>query len=199
MSENAIKLVVGLGNPGANYGSTRHNLGFMALDALTVLLIGDTSQQGQKTPYKKVRCESLVHELEFESARLVLAKPQTFMNRSGNCVKGLLKHYNLSIEDVLVIHDDLDLPVQTLRIKMGGGHGGHNGLRSIIDSSGADFARIKIGIGRPPGQMPAERYVLQELRGTALEELKVDAARAAEAALAILTNGLLAAQNTFNG
>lgn len=222
MSDAPIKLIVGLGNPGADYEATRHNVGFLTLDALASLLAGGelgggsrerkasgkklsslfsrgTSSSSSGKPYSKLRCEALVSEIDVNGARLVLAKPQTYMNRSGRSIKGLLKHYGLHIEEVLVIHDDLDLPLGTLRIKQGGGHGGHNGLRSIIEACGSDFARVKVGIGRPPGQMPAERYVLQVLRSAALEELKVDAARAADSALLAFRDGIIAAQNAFNG
>jgi len=202
MAEPAIRLVVGLGNPGAEFEGTRHNVGFMALDALLQALLESTpGQSGQsgKTPYKKVRCDAVVSEVEYGSTRLVLAKPQTFMNRSGKSVKGLLKHYDLTIEEALVIHDDLDLPAGSFRVKQGGGHGGHNGLRSISDTCGTDFARVKVGIGRPPGRMPADRFVLQVVTGNALEELKVDAARAADIALVVLKEGVLAGQNAFNG
>ena len=217
MADAAIKLVVGLGNPGTDYEATRHNIGFLALDALVSALSGsahDTSSPQKKkkglssslfarkkTPYVKVRCESLVYQLELTNSHnssIVLAKPQVYMNRSGRSVKGLLKHYDIAVDEVLVIHDDLDLETGIIRVKVGGGHGGHNGLRSIIDSCGPDFARIKVGIGRPPGQMPAERYVLQPLKGTALEELHVDANRAADCAQAVLDEGILAAQNTYN-
>ncbi|MCL1891405.1 MAG: aminoacyl-tRNA hydrolase [Coriobacteriia bacterium] len=221
MSEKNIQLIVGLGNPGAEYEETRHNVGFMALDVLLEKLGGDTGNteqaaRGQKprtkrslktrlfstggsSAYSKMRCNALTYELDFEDKRIILAKPQTFMNRSGQSVKGLLKHYQLELDELLVIHDDLDLPAATLRVKVGGGAGGHNGIRSIIDSCGADFARIKVGIDRPPGQMPADKYVLQALRSDALEELGIDARRSAEIALAVLSDGLLAAQNTYNG
>ncbi|MDR2714865.1 MAG: aminoacyl-tRNA hydrolase [Coriobacteriales bacterium] len=221
MSEKNIQLIVGLGNPGAEYEETRHNVGFMALDVLLEKLGGDTGNTeqaareqkprtkrslktrlfntGGSSAYSKMRCNALTYELDFEDKRIVLAKPHTFMNRSGQSVKGLLKHYQLELDELLVIHDDLDLPAATLRVKVGGGAGGHNGIRSIIDSCGADFARIKVGIGRPPGQMPADKYVLQALRSDALENLGVDARRSAEIALAVLSDGLLAAQNTYNG
>ena len=219
MPDCAIHLVVGLGNPGAPYEDTRHNVGYMAVEAFLAEQEGaahaSPSPRGQKrakaggsfisslfsgkkASYSKVRCEAVVHELDFEGSRIVVAKPQTFMNLSGRSVKGLLKHYGLAIDEALVVHDDLDLPAATLRIKTGGGHGGHNGLRNIIASCGEGFTRLKIGIGRPPGHMPAERFVLQQLRGEALEELKADANRAADAAADILRNGVLAAQNKYN-
>ncbi|MCL2757165.1 MAG: aminoacyl-tRNA hydrolase [Coriobacteriia bacterium] len=213
MSDSVIRMVVGLGNPGKAYEATRHNVGFLALDSLLATLTGEpaltqTKQGGSvlssliprgKSPYMKVRCEALTYEIEYDGKRLVLAKPQTFMNHSGQSIKGLMKHYHLGIDEFLVIHDDLDLPVGILRIKAGGGAGGHNGIRSIIESCGADFARLKVGIGRPPGQMPAERYVLQEMKGDFLDELKLDAARAALAASTVLQSGVLAAQNLVNG
>jgi PTH1 family peptidyl-tRNA hydrolase len=226
MTHSSIRLIVGLGNPETKYMATRHNAGFLALDVLAAelkaqascyermrcnaavtelsnlqLLEQDGAPQGVEatgTPSKQGLFAKLTHGGAHDEKLLVLAKPQTYMNRSGQSVKGLLRDYGLHLTQLLVIHDDLDLPAGTLRIKQGGGHGGHNGLRSIIELCGADFARIKIGIGRPPGSMPSDRYVLQELRADALEELKCDAARATEPARIILTEGLVAAQNRFN-
>jgi len=186
------RLIVGLGNPGVRYEATRHNVGFMTLDALMPDLACEATQ------YSRIRCEALVYEFTTKTGRIILAKPQTFMNHSGQSVKGLLKHYHVRAEELIVVHDDLDLPVGVLRIKTGGGCGGHRGVRSIIDSCTEGFIRVKVGIGRPPGEIPPEDYVLQIMHTTALEELKVDAARAAGVVGAILKDGVLAAQNTFN-
>ncbi|MDR2492788.1 MAG: aminoacyl-tRNA hydrolase [Coriobacteriales bacterium] len=192
-AEGAVCLVVGLGNPGADYEPTRHNAGFMAADALI------TELSGGRSAYTRMRCDALVSELGFEGRTVAVARPQTYMNLSGRSVKGLLKQYGLALDGLLVIQDDLDLPVATLRLKQGGGDGGHRGVRSVIDSVGAGFARLKIGVGRPPGQMPAERYALLAMRGEELEGLRADAARAADIACAVLRHGVLRAQNEYNG
>jgi PTH1 family peptidyl-tRNA hydrolase len=193
------RIVVGLGNPGERYAATRHNAGFLAVDAVTAEL--DVSNW-------RARFDSLVAEkrVDFsggeeghsERTLLVLAKPQTMMNSSGRAVKGLLKHYKLDPESLIVVQDDLDLPPGALRIKEGGGHGGHNGIRDIIAEVGAGFIRVKIGVGRAPGRMDSFDYVLQQLKGTGLEELRVDAARAADATLFLLKHGLTETQNRFN-
>lgn len=192
-SSEAHALIVGLGNPGAQYAETRHNAGFLAVDALAEQL--DASSW-------RSQCDSLTTKLttpvKGERIKLVLAKPQTMMNRSGRAIKSLLSYYDLSLDDVIVVHDDIDLPPGTLRVKQGGGHGGHNGIRNIIDTVGGDFCRVKIGVGEAPGRMDSARYVLQPLRGDALEELKVDAAQGALAAQSLLENGLTATQNRFN-
>ena len=186
-------IIVGLGNPGGKYSFTRHNAGFLALDALASEL-GITNW--------RARFNSLVAEksVSFEDKRilLVLAKPQTMMNRSGSATKGLLKHYKAELDVLTVIQDDIDLPPGTLRLKAGGGHGGHNGIRDIVAAVGADFTRIKIGVGSPPGRMDSADYVLQQLKGERLEELRVDAARAADAAQYLLEHTLVQTQNHFN-
>jgi len=186
-------VVAGLGNPGDRYSTTRHNAGFIAADALAAEL---------GIAKWRARFESLVAEhrltLNGAPALLVLAKPQTMMNRSGRAVKGLLKHYGVGLESLIVIHDDIDLPCGTLRIKSGGGHGGHNGIRDIIGAVGAEFTRIKTGVGSPPGRMDSADYVLQLLKGELLEELRIDAARASDAALYLMEHDLIQAQNHYN-
>ncbi|MDR3136114.1 MAG: aminoacyl-tRNA hydrolase [Coriobacteriales bacterium] len=129
---------------------------------------------------------------------LILAKPQTMMNHSGRAVRALLKHYDLTLEDMLVIHDDLDLPPDAIRIRQGGGSGGHNGIRDIIAAIGPDFLRLKYGIGKPPGQMDASTYVLKRLSGLDLEELHLGASRCAEAAWALMTQGVTWTQNRYH-
>lgn len=152
-----IALVVGLGNPGPEYATTRHNAGFMVVDALA---------ERYSASYWKSRAGALVAEVEVDGRRVVLAKPQSFMNVSGGPVKKLLELYELVVDDLLVVHDELDIPAGEVRAKVGGGHAGHNGLRSIHEKLGTDaYARIRIGIGRPPGRMPAADYVLQAPRG----------------------------------
>jgi PTH1 family peptidyl-tRNA hydrolase len=150
---NSLKLIVGLGNPGLTYAHTRHNVGFMLADRLSEQLEG----AGEK---KQGR--ALVRTANAAGCRLLLAKPQTFMNLSGDSVWELLNFYKDGIEDMIVIHDDLDLPLGKIRFKSGGGAGGHRGLKSITQQLGNDkYDRLKIGIGRPPERMTSEAYVLQ--------------------------------------
>jgi PTH1 family peptidyl-tRNA hydrolase len=141
---------------------------------------------------------ALQDSLESGAVLLVLAKPQTMMNASGRAVKELLKRYKAEARELVVIQDDIDLPSGALRVKYGGGHGGHNGIRDIIDKVGASFYRVKIGVGEAPGRMDSADYVLQPLKGNGLEELRVDAARGAEVASYLLEHGLIEAQNRFN-
>jgi PTH1 family peptidyl-tRNA hydrolase len=182
-------LIVGLGNPGAEYANTRHNVGFKVLDALAAHLGAN---------YWKLRSNALVAEVTLDGQKIVLAKPQTFMNRSGNAVKGLCTHYGFAAADILIIHDELDLPAGELRLKVGGGHAGHNGLRSLHEKLGASYNRLRIGIGRPPGQMPAANFVLQVIKGSTLEDLEVSVQQAAPIALSAIQDGMTAAMCKYN-
>lgn len=191
MTENLPILIVGLGNPGREYKDTRHNLGFMLIDRLTVRL----NARGMK-----VQSKAIVISAQYNDVKLILAKPQTFMNLSGQSVQGLLRFYKLPLENLLVAHDDLDLPFCTLRIRPGGGPGGQNGMGSIIKQLGTqDFPRLRIGIDRPPGRMDAAAYVLQEFSNKELLTVSETLDRAADAALTFATDGLNAAMNKFNG
>jgi PTH1 family peptidyl-tRNA hydrolase len=182
-------LIVGLGNPGPEYEHTRHNAGFAVVDAYAAEL---------GVNYWRLASNTLVGEGVYRGEKIVLAKPQAFMNLSGGPVKGLLSRYGLDVGDVLVIHDELDLPAGTLRLKLGGGHAGHNGLRSLHQSIGADFARLRVGIGRPPGRMSARAWVLQRMSGEALEDFEVTCARAVPVVRAALEDGLTRAMNEYN-
>ena len=193
-TESVDWLIVGLGNPGAEYEQTRHNQGFRAIDILAERL---------KASYWKTDHEALCARIKPQpatgDAAVMLAKPQTFMNLSGRAVRGLARALNLKPEQIIIIHDELDLPAGEVRIKRGGGHGGHNGLRSIIDElQTQDFIRVRIGIGRPPGHHNGADYVLERLRPAQLEEAHVAAVQAADATLAVVTTGLLAAQNLYH-
>ncbi len=191
MTENLPYLIVGLGNPGREYKDTRHNLGFMLIDRLTVRL----NARGMK-----VQSKAIVITAQYNDVKLILAKPQTFMNLSGQSVQGLLRFYKLPLENLLVAHDDLDLPFCALRIRPGGGPGGQRGIASIIQQFGTqDFARLRIGIDRPPGRMDAAAYVLQEFSNKELLTVSETLDRAADAALTFATQGLNAAMNKFNG
>ncbi|MCL2136751.1 MAG: aminoacyl-tRNA hydrolase [Coriobacteriia bacterium] len=185
-------LIVGLGNPGIEYQKTRHNAGFMAIDALAADLGAN---------YWKAMNGALVAECDYHDKLLILAKPQSFMNSSGIPVKSLLKHFALSQEAgtaLLVVHDELDLPSGVLRLKFDGGHGGHRGVLSIIDNVGSGFCRLRLGIGRPPGRMPAEKFVLQELKNEALQEMEEMASQAITISKAVIDDGLAMAMNRFN-
>jgi peptidyl-tRNA hydrolase, PTH1 family len=186
--------IVGLGNPGDEYAHTRHNAGFETVDLLADKL-GVT--------YWKTTCGALVGvgkiTLQGESQEVLLAKPQSFMNLSGGPVSHLCKEYKLGIEDLIVIHDELDIPATSVRVKKGGGHAGHNGLRSIIDKIGSrDFYRIRVGIGRPPGKMKVPDYVLSVPKKQAKEDFDASCYRACEATLSLLEVGLAKTQAKFN-
>jgi peptidyl-tRNA hydrolase, PTH1 family len=184
-------LIIGLGNPGREYRETRHNVGFMLLDRLTVKL---------NARFTRLQSKALVASANYRERRIILAKPQTFMNLSGQSVQGLIHFYKLPLENLLVAHDDLDLPVGTIRIRPDGGSAGQKGMTSILERLGTnEFARIRLGIGHPPGQMQAPDYVLQEFSNADLTVISETLNRAAEAALTWVTDGLEMAMNKFNG
>jgi PTH1 family peptidyl-tRNA hydrolase len=191
MISDATFLIVGLGNPGRDYKDNRHNVGFMLVDRLAVRL----DARGMKLQSKAV-----VTTATYEGHKLLLAKPQTFMNLSGQSVQGLVRFYKLPLASVLIMHDDLDLPFGTIRLRPGGGPGGQKGMASTIDWLGTqEFPRLRIGIGRPPGRMDAADYVLQDFSREAMKELSAILDRAADAALEFVMNGLDKAMNKFNG
>ena len=171
-------LIVGLGNPGSEYESTRHNVGFMAIDELACR---------HRASYWKSKAGAVVASVAIAGVPVALVKPQTFMNLSGTSVSRLATELDIEPECIIVIHDDLDIEEGELRHKSEGGHAGHNGLRSIHARLGTDgYQRIRCGIGRPPGRMDASDYVLQPLRGERLEELRVTATQAADLAEQVL-------------
>jgi peptidyl-tRNA hydrolase, PTH1 family len=184
-------LVVGLGNPGREYRETRHNVGFMLVDRLAERL-GVT--------FSRVESKALVAKGDHQGNRLILAKPQTFMNLSGEAAGALYRFYKIPQANLLVAYDDVDLPFGTLRIRPGGGSAGQKGMASIIERLGTqDFARLRIGIGRPPGRMQAADYVLQNFSKADAEFLPGVLDRGADAALLFTTQGLDAAMNQYNG
>jgi PTH1 family peptidyl-tRNA hydrolase len=184
-------LIVGLGNPGREYRENRHNVGFMLVDRLAVKL---------NARFTRLQSKALVASAVYQERKIILAKPQTFMNLSGQSVQGLMHFYKLPIENLLIAHDDLDLPVGTIRIRPDGGSAGQKGMTSILERFGTDeFARIRLGIGRPPGQMQAPDYVLQDFSNADLTVISETLSRAAEAALEFVVNGLDAAMNKYNG
>jgi PTH1 family peptidyl-tRNA hydrolase len=182
--------VVGLGNPGPEYARTRHNAGFLAVD-----LLGEDLRAN----YWKDQAGAKVAAVRFGGDDLVLAKPQTFMNVSGGSVKKLIETYGTPLAEVIVVHDDLDIAAGRVLVKRGGGHGGHNGLRSLHDRLGSDeYLRVRVGIGRPPGRMDAADYVLEPLRGDAWDALEASIPSAAQAVISILERGPEAAMQEFN-
>jgi PTH1 family peptidyl-tRNA hydrolase len=184
-------LLIGLGNPGREYKDSRHNFGFMLVDRLCVRL----NARGMKMQSKAIVI-STVHE----ERKLILAKPQTYMNLSGQSVQGLVHFYKIPLTNIMVLSDDLDLPFGTIRIRASGGPGGQRGMASIIEHLGSkEFPRLRLGIGRPPGRMQAADYVLQDFSREDLKNLSEVLDRAADAALTFVTEGLNAAMNKFNG
>ncbi len=184
-------LLIGLGNPGREYARSRHNVGFMLIDRLALRL--DAGGM-------RLQSNALISTTSHLDSRLLLAKPQTYMNLSGQAIQGLAGFYKVALEYLLVAHDDLDLPFGTIRLRPGGGPGGQKGVASTIEHLGSrDFARLRIGIGRPPGRQDPADYVLQEFRPRQREHLSAILERAADAALVFVTDGLQAAMNKFNG
>lgn len=186
-------LIVGLGNPGAKYETTRHNVGQMALDVLA-------ARTGGRFAAHKTNSRVTEGFLRPGGPKLVLAKSNGYMNTSGGPVSALANYFGVPAERVVVLHDELDLPFDTLKVKQGGGHGGHNGLRDIakaLDTPG--FLRVRIGIGRPPGQQDAADFVLRPFASAELGTLAVLLEDAADAAEALVSEGLLATQQQFHG
>jgi PTH1 family peptidyl-tRNA hydrolase len=189
-SENTY-LLIGLGNPGREYRDNRHNLGFMVIDRLIVRL----NARGIK-----VQSKAIVTSATYEERKLILAKPQTYMNLSGQSAQGLLNFYKIPMENMLIAHDDLDIPFGTIRIRPGGGPGGQKGMASTIEQLGTkEFPRLRIGIGRPPGRMNPSDYVLQNFSREEMKILSEIVDRAAEAALTFVIEGLKKAMNKYNG
>lgn len=182
-------LVVGLGNPGPTYAGNRHNVGQMVLDVLARQIPGSFTAH-------KARAAVLDGRLGIgpggaPGPRVVLAKPDSYMNVSGGPVAALVKFYQVPLERLLVVHDELDLPAETLRLKRGGGEGGHNGLKSISQALGSrDYLRLRVGIGRPPGRMDAADYVLRDFSAVERPGLAVTLEEAADAVEDLISDGL---------
>jgi peptidyl-tRNA hydrolase, PTH1 family len=181
---------VGLGNPGPSYVGNRHNAGFLVLDELAGRVGGR---------FKSHKSGADVVSGRLSGRPVVLAKPRSFMNLSGGPVAGLCRFYKVPPSSLVVVHDELDVPFDAVRLKLGGGDNGHNGLRSISRSLGTrDYYRVRVGIGRPPGRMDPADFVLRDFSAVERKELAFVIDRAADAAVALLVNGLEAAQNTFH-
>ncbi len=184
-------LLVGLGNPGREYKDNRHNVGFMVIDRLVVRL----NARGMK-----LQSKAIVVTATHEERKLILAKPQTFMNLSGQSVQGLAHFYKVPLTNLMVLSDDLDIPFGTIRIRASGGAGGQRGMASTIERLGTrDFPRLRIGIGRPPGRMDPAAYVLQDFSKDEVKLLSDVLDHAADAALEFVVKGLNASMNKFNG
>lgn len=184
-------LIVGLGNPGKQYENTKHNIGFWGIDELARrhgLVFGKTERKAQTA-------DGLI-----QGRRVLLAKPQTYMNLSGEAVRSLVDFYKVDLPDILVIYDDLDLPLGTLRLRMTGSAGGQKGIKSIIQHLGTqDFCRVRIGIGRPPGRMDPAAYVLHPFVGDDAITARLVVDRAANAVETWLQDGIELAMNRYNG
>ncbi|HEV7206113.1 MAG TPA: aminoacyl-tRNA hydrolase [Jatrophihabitans sp.] len=183
-------LVVGLGNPGPKYAATRHNAGFMVVDLLAERI-------GGKFKAHKGRADLV--EGRLGGIPVVLAEPKCYMNESGGPVVSIARFFKVPIERIVVVHDELDLPYGSLRLKRGGGDGGHNGLRSTTSALGSkDYARVRVGIGRPPGRQDPADYVLREFAAAERKDLAFHIDRAADAVELFIAQGLEAAQNQYN-
>jgi peptidyl-tRNA hydrolase, PTH1 family len=187
-------LVVGLGNPGREYAANRHNVGFMVADLLA-------SRVGARFGRsKRAHADVAEGRLGFGGPRLVLAKPLTFMNLSGAPVVSLAQFFKVPVANVIAVHDELDVPFGQVRVKRGGGEGGHNGLRSMSKSlSSKEYARVRFGIGRPPGRQDAADYVLSDFSSAERKELDFLVDRAADVVEAVILEGVEWAQNKYHG
>jgi PTH1 family peptidyl-tRNA hydrolase len=184
-------LVVGLGNPGPGYAGNRHNVGYLVVELLAERM------GGRFKAHKKSRAE--VVEGRLGATRVVLAKPRSYMNESGGPVAGLRDFFKVDLDRLVAVHDELDLPYGGLRLKLGGGDNGHNGLKSMRRSLGSgEFHRVRFGIGRPPGRMDPAAFVLRDFGTAERKDLDFQVDRAADAVEALVTEGLERAQNTFN-
>lgn len=183
-------LIAGLGNPGRNFENNRHNVGFMLLNRISARL-------GEN--FTKVESKALVAKSSYLGERLILVKPQTFMNNSGAPISSLVRFYRIPMDNLLVAYDDVDLPLGTIRLKSFGGSAGQKGMQSIIERLGTEeFPRLRIGTGRPPGKMEAADYVLQDFPSSEIELVSDTLERAVEAVLTFIQHGIDTAMNAFN-
>ncbi|MEI7639578.1 MAG: aminoacyl-tRNA hydrolase [Syntrophus sp. (in: bacteria)] len=185
-------LIVGLGNPGSSYEKARHNAGFMVIDRLTLDL---------QIPVEQKKFTALSGRGKIQDTQVIFVKPQSYMNLSGEAVRRFFDFYKMERpEDVIVVHDDLDLPFSVIRLKAGGGHGGHKGLLSIIQHVGSpDFLRVRIGIGKPDDREMTERHVLEPFSREEMKRLTGVVTTAGLAVREIVSSGIQAAMNKYNG
>ncbi len=186
----SVKMIVGLGNPGPRYARNRHNIGFQIVDELA---------EKHGLGFDKRQFKAMIASGHIQNQRVLLIKPQTFMNLSGEAVQPLVSYYKVALDDLMVVFDDMDLPVGVIRLRPFGGAGGHNGMKSVIQRLGSNqFPRLRVGIGRPPGRMDPAAYVLQDFspdEETLMVQVRDRAARALET---WLDAGIDAAMNAFN-
>jgi peptidyl-tRNA hydrolase, PTH1 family len=190
VSEPGPWLVVGLGNPGPQYVANRHNAGYLVAEILA-------DRIGGRFKAHKSRAE--VVETRFGDDRVVLAKPRSYLNESGGPVASLRDFFKVPVERLVVVHDELDLPFGAIRLKLGGGDNGHNGLKSLRRSLGSgEFHRVRLGIGRPPGRQDPADWVLRDWSAAERKDIDLHLERAADAVETLIADGLTAAQNTYN-
>lgn len=183
-------LIIGLGNPGDEYQGTRHNVGFEVIDTLT---------SGANAKLKKKKCLSLTAEMVLGSKRVILAKPQTYMNQSGRALRLLVEGFRVGLDDLLIIYDDIDLPLGQIRIRKAGSGSGHKGVNSIIESLGtSEFARLRVGIGTPEEEMDTADYVLSRFKEDEREVIGRAIEVACQAVEEIIISGIDIAMNKFN-
>ncbi|MEU6005870.1 aminoacyl-tRNA hydrolase [Streptomyces sp. NPDC047453] len=194
-SANAPWLIVGLGNPGPEYAMNRHNVGFMTVDLLADRIGGRFKRAG-KAQAQVV--EGRIGPPGPESRRVVLVKPMSFMNLSGGPVNALRDFYKVPLANIVAVHDELDIDYGVLRLKLGGGDNGHNGLKSMTKAMGPDYHRVRFGIGRPPGRMQVADFVLKDFSSAERKELDYFVDRAADSVECLLAEGLERAQSAYN-
>jgi len=191
MNEKQPYLIAGLGNPGPDYRENRHNIGFMVVNTLA---------EQHNIPLRRVEFHALVGKGKINAERIILAKPQTFMNNSGQAIATLVRFYKIPLEHLLFVHDDLDLPFGTLRLRPSGGTAGQRGMESIVSKLGTQaFARLRVGIGRPPGRMDPSDYVLHDFNPPEQEMLPEVRDTAVDAIQRFIKDGIEKAMNDFNG
>jgi len=192
-------LVVGLGNPGPKYAANRHNVGFMVADLLAERISGRLGSPANWTRNARARAEVFEGRLAMGGPRVILVKPLTYMNLAGQSAGPLAVFFKVPNAQVIAVHDELDLPYGVLRLKSGGGEGGHNGLKSLTKAlGGRDYLRLRFGIGRPPGRMDPAAFVLQDFATSERTELPLFTELAADAVEQLITDGLTAAQNAHH-
>ncbi|MDQ0761404.1 PTH1 family peptidyl-tRNA hydrolase [Streptomyces canus] len=192
---NGPWLIVGLGNPGPEYAGHRHNVGFRVADLLAERVGGRFKRAG-KAQAQVV--EGRIGPPGPGNRRVILAKPMSFMNLSGGPVNALKDFYKVPVANIVAIHDELDIDYGTLRLKLGGGDNGHNGLKSMTKAFGSEYHRVRFGIGRPPGRMQVADFVLKDFSSSERKELDYFVDRAADAVEALVIEGLERAQSTYN-
>lgn len=185
-----MKAIIGLGNPGKDYQRTRHNVGFMSVDKIAKDL---------NIELNKIKFKSVYADTNYKGEKVLLVKPQTFMNRSGEAVRELVNFYKLDPKDIIVIYDDVDIEFGEIRVRMKGSSGGHNGMKSIISQiNSEDFSRIRIGVGTKHEAQNLANFVLSAFSKEELEDIEIATKNAGEAALTFVSQGIDKAMNSYN-